>query len=180
MNMWEIGIVGVLLYFLYVIFKPRGKDYYKEEKQNNKTREKLSRDMLMSMRLREKNQWSEQSDNLKFTTYSKVVGVTFENNDGTSRQKNIKKYIKEGNELFFEAYKYEDSIVLGLLAKKGNFSTQIGVIHSKLAKEILDLPLDSQIEIRVKNITGGTKEKQTLGVNIEIFSSHEIDRDTYI
>jgi hypothetical protein len=116
----------------------------------------------------------EVSDSFPYSIYSKVVGVSFNNNDGTSRQENIKKYLSVGDELHIKGYNYNGNPAIALLAKEGKMNTQVGNLSAELVEDIMELPEDMEILIVVKNITGGTPFKPTIGVNIEIFSTNRI------
>jgi len=109
-----------------------------------------------------------------FSFYSKVVGVTYDNDDGSSRQENIKKYLSVGDELHIKVYSYKGEPAIALLAKEGRIDTQVGHLSAELASEIVSLPDDAEVAVVVKDITGGTKNKLTFGVNVEILSTHKI------
>jgi len=113
-------------------------------------------------------------ERLTSSLYSKVVGVTFKNDDGSSRQNNIKKYVKEGNELYVKGYNYKGKSAVAILAKENKMNTQIGNLSAELVKDLSYLPADTEFMIIAKNITGGTTDKKTVGVNIEILSSRRI------
>lgn len=112
--------------------------------------------------------------NYPYSIFSKVVGVSFDNDDGSSRQKNIIKYIKEDDELFLKGYKYNGKAAIAVYAKENQPSTQIGNISSDLTIDILELSPSTDIELRVKNVTGGTQGKEYYGVNIEIFTTEKL------
>ena len=107
--------------------------------------------------------------------HSKVVGVTFKNKDGSSRQKNIKRYVTDDMELHFKGYQYKPGQpAIAILAKENDFSTQIDNISAELVETILNSGDDTEMKIVCVNVTGGTPDKPTLGVNIEIRTSEEL------
>lgn len=94
--------------------------------------------------------------------HSKVVGVTFNNDDGTSRQKNIAN-IKENDELKLIPYEYNPGEeALGVFHN----NKQIGNVNADLCYEIIDKVRDNEIIIVIANPTGGNKK--TYGCNFTI------------
>lgn len=173
--MFEALVAAIAIYFLYVILKPK-KHYDTAEKSNKKynhTSKNLSREELKRAALRREHEWTPQKE-LSYSIYSKVVGTSFKNDDGSSRQEYIKQKLKAGDELFLKAYNYKGNPALALYAEENNKNSQIGHISSSLTERIVQLPEDTMIEIRVRDITGGTTEKKTFGVNIEILTSRKI------
>lgn len=108
---------------------------------------------------------------------SKVFGVTFANDDGSDRQRIIREHCRPGVSL---AVVHEpnnphspDGTALGLWvpAITGSQSRmmKIGHIRDGLSGDILDY-LDEGLvaKVRILEVTGGTKDKPSLGVSIEI------------
>lgn len=103
------------------------------------------------------------TQNVERDFYSKVVGVTFGNDDGTSRQEYIKK-LKPGQELIFKPVptpEYPDAI--GVFTLKGK---QIGHVKADLATELKERYPDNYMNVTVSEVTGGGGK--TYGCNIHI------------
>lgn len=84
--------------------------------------------------------------------HTKVVGVTFNNDDGTSRQ-NIIKNCKAGEDIIFKPVptnEYPDAI--GVFNKKGQ---QLGHLSQGVAAEIKNKYGYNPMSVTVSNITGG-------------------------
>lgn len=84
--------------------------------------------------------------------YTKVVGVTFNNDDGTSRQ-NIIKNCKAGEDIIFKPLpteQYPDAI--GVFNKSGQ---QLGHLSQGVAAEIKNKYGYNPMSVTVSNITGG-------------------------
>lgn len=100
--------------------------------------------------------------------HGKVVGVTFDNSDGTSRQALIKKHCRAGMaiELRPEPNNPADPNAVGVWLPAG----QIGYIEGgRLAGDLSDhLRAGNKITVEVSNVTGGTSKRPTFGVNIFI------------
>jgi hypothetical protein len=96
--------------------------------------------------------------------YSKVSGVTYPNDDGSDRQKIIKKNCKPGMPLILQYEpdnKYDkNAIAIFIEVKAKRF--QIGYVSSAAAR---DLRIE-RYTVTIKEITGGTRDQKTLGVNI--------------
>ncbi len=138
-NTVAIGIIAVIVFLSFVY-----KGYSKAG--NNKKNEDDDEDYLEEMR-------------------TKIVGVTNTNDDGTSRQENIKKYVKKGMKLYPYVTTYNNNDAIEVYAKKDDKSTMIGYLRQSIANEIGYLG-DDDIDITVLSVTGGTKKKPTLGVNV--------------
>jgi hypothetical protein len=98
--------------------------------------------------------------------YSSIAGVSFDNDDSTSRQKIIADSVRPGMRLrlCFENDNTFDNNAVALLTPAGQ---QVGHLHRHLAIEVRDwVSHGFKIVIRVKEVTGGTPEKPTRGVNI--------------
>lgn len=101
--------------------------------------------------------------------HSKVAGVTYNNEDGDSRQKIIKKYCKAGDELELirEPDNEHSPTAIGVWLKKP--SLKIGYVRSAsdLSKRLSEhLNRGRTIRCKVSNVTGGQDDKETLGVNM--------------
>ena len=97
---------------------------------------------------------------------SSVVGVSFDNDDGTSRQDNIKRYCSAGEQLQLvrEPDNVRDSNAIAVLCK----GRKIGHLRTELGERYADEIDNEEIEMTasVLEVTGGSSDKQTLGVNI--------------
>ncbi len=92
--------------------------------------------------------------------YTKVVGVTYDNDDGTNRQDNIELLeVNDDLELTETEYKDEPAYIV-----EGAYG-QIGFLKKELAAELYE---DSYLyhDAKVKSITGGGDK--SYGCNIEI------------
>lgn len=98
---------------------------------------------------------------------SKVAGVSHKNEDGSLRQNHIKKcFIGEKLILLPDPDNQYDPWAIKVL---NSSNKQIGFIESRLAKDVWrHLDNGNKVEVIVKEVTGGSKEKPTRGVNIEI------------
>lgn len=98
---------------------------------------------------------------------TKVVGVTFGNDNGTSRQAIIKT-LKHGDVLVAKPVptpEYPDAI--GVFTKRGK---QIGHLSASVAAEISrDYP-NNPIKVTVNNITGGGDHNYGCNINVVIYS----------
>lgn len=111
---------------------------------------------------------------LSFMTYelpfkkikTKVVGVSFKNDNGTSRQKYISKsFVGEKIHIIHKPIKGHPNA----LAVYNSRHCQIGHLSSELASEVVkDMNKDYIVLGKITSITGGEKEKPTLGCNIEL------------
>ena len=108
--------------------------------------------------------------------YSKVVGVAFENPDGSSRQQYIKDYCFSSQPLILkrEPNNRYDKNAVGVWIKRKVFlffesEIQIGYLSAELAEDIAEC-MDSggTVEACISEITGGTAEHPTIGVKISI------------
>lgn len=110
--------------------------------------------------------------------FTKVVGVTFENDDGYNRQEIIRQHCKPGDDLAMAAEPnnpHADHAVAIYVVKRGWFGGvkqyQIGYLSddSGAAQQVFDHAMaGGAAAAEIKNVTGGTRDKPTLGVNIEI------------
>ena len=103
--------------------------------------------------------------------HSKIAGVTYTNIDGSSRQDIIRRYCRVGQELIMmpDISNPVDKNALGLWIQGPHHLLKLGYISSELLNQMReDIRAKSKIRITISNITGGTKEKPTLGVNIQV------------
>lgn len=100
------------------------------------------------------------------TIKTKIVGVTYRNDDGSFRQKVLSK-CKKGDELFIinkpiKNYRHA-------MAVFNQKMQQLGHIEDELAKELYELfNKDKVFLTRVIGIHGCTHDKPTIGCSIEI------------
>ena len=97
------------------------------------------------------------------TIYSKLAGVTRQNMDGSDRQEIIDSLAFNGQQLILlrepNQYSYNN---IGVYV-----AYQIGYIIPELADELAPLIDEGvPIEAQITDITGGTEEKPTQGVNV--------------
>lgn len=97
------------------------------------------------------------------TIYSKLAGVTRLNPDGSDRQEIIEALTYNGQPLFLlrepNQYSYNN---IGVY-----IAFQIGYVNPELADELAPLIDEGvPIEAQITDITGGTEDKPTQGVNV--------------
>jgi len=97
------------------------------------------------------------------TIYSKLAGVTRLNPDGPDRQEIIEALTYNGQPLFLlrepNQYSYDN---IGVY-----IAFQIGYVNPELADELAPLIDEGvPIEAQITDITGGTEDKPTQGVNV--------------
>lgn len=98
---------------------------------------------------------------------SKVVGVTFGNDDGTSRQEIIKA-CNPGDDLILKPVpttEYPDAI--GVFTKSGK---QLGHINAELAAELKSDYPNNPMSVTVNKITGGGDKTYGCNIHIIIYS----------
>jgi len=99
--------------------------------------------------------------------FSKIVGVTKQNPDGTSRQELLKN-CKAGVQLQI-VREPENPVDEKAIAVKLSDGQQLGYLTSELADELAPkIDRGLTFEAMVAEITGGTKDKPPLGCNIKI------------
>ncbi len=99
--------------------------------------------------------------------FSSVAGVSKKNVDGTKRQDIINK-LRNGEKLILEpeSDNPHDKNAVKVLTTSGK---QIGYLNQSLAYDISPkLKYGDKVNVSIKEITGGTKDKPTLGVNIQV------------
>jgi len=98
------------------------------------------------------------------TIYSKLSGVTHHNADGTSRQDVIAELCYQGQPLLLirEPNQYSPDNIGVYVAY------QVGYVNPELARELAHLiDVGIPVEARITDITGGSEDKPTRGVNVE-------------
>ena len=106
--------------------------------------------------------------------HSKVVGVTAKNSNGQSRQSYIRRFCKPGMKvtLIREPNNEYDNNAVGVWIKARSFifftaDVQIGYLNADIAPEIArHMDRGNKMFCEITEVTGGTHDKQTLGVNI--------------
>lgn len=96
---------------------------------------------------------------------TKIVGVTFKNEDGTSRQEVIES-CSEGDALSLEHYYYKDEDAFKVTNVYGE---ALGNLKKELTEKLValyDVGTIEAADVEILNITG--EDKGTLGVNIKI------------
>jgi len=105
--------------------------------------------------------------------YTKVVGVTANNNDGYSRQNLIRRFVKPGDVLFLirekdNSYDSNAIAVHVVPIETIDQDDQIGYLSREVAAELAPkMDRGDRITCITKNKTGGRNEKN-FGVNVEI------------
>ncbi|MEP1033048.1 HIRAN domain-containing protein [Ekhidna sp.] len=99
-----------------------------------------------------------------FVYDTKVVGVSKDNQDGSSRQEIIKQEVREDDKLSLEAEPDNpyDANAIKVLSKEGN---QIGYLNKEMAETILPaLKNEAEIHVTAKWVNG----EKMLGVGLRI------------
>lgn len=103
---------------------------------------------------------------------SKVAGVSHLNDDGSSRQRAIKKHCRAGGELSAipETNRRAAGGIAVALWTPGLWGrSQVGYIQDDLASDVIrHLRAGGTAHVRILEVTGGTWGKLTRGVNFEI------------
>lgn len=98
--------------------------------------------------------------------HSKVVGVTFGNDDGTSRQAYIEK-LKPGDELILKPMPTPDyPNAIGVFTVGGK---QIGYVKDELAVALVNEYPKNLMQVTVANITGGGDKNYGCNIHIVIY-----------
>ena len=98
------------------------------------------------------------------TIIVEVVGESFNNNDGTSRQEIIEKYVNEGEAANLRFYTYKGDMACAVSADEG----QIGHLPKEKAKEIYDMVADgADIGAGIHSV-GISNESGLYGVSLYI------------
>ena len=96
--------------------------------------------------------------------HTKVVGVSFNNKDGSSRQ-DIIKSCRSGEEIYLKptpSKEFPDAI--GVFTKAGK---QLGFVNADLAKDLKEKYPTNPMSCAISDIHGGEDDKK-LGVNLHI------------
>lgn len=102
------------------------------------------------------------------TFFSKVVGVTRENDDGSNRQEIIQEELKNGDMLFLNREPDNPYDRNAIAVVTSDFEKKIGYINSDLASRLAPLmDRGSFIDCYIAEITGGGPG-QSYGVNIKL------------
>lgn len=103
-----------------------------------------------------------------FVYDSKVVGVSQQNDDGSSRQEIIKREVLEDDKLSLEAEPENpyDSNAVKVLSKFGN---QVGYLKKELAEKVKPA-LVNETDIRVKASWVNGEKMMGVGLRIELVS----------
>ena len=99
---------------------------------------------------------------------SKVVGVTFGNADGSSRQEIIKS-CKSGDDLIFKPVptaEYPDAV--GVFTKTGK---QLGHLNAELAAELKNRYPNNPMSVTINDITGGGEKNYGCNIHIVIYAT---------
>ena len=110
------------------------------------------------------------------TFYSKLAGVSARNPDGFERQRLIRSFCKPGMPLIFrrEPDNPYDKNAIGVWIKTRVFffftkEIQMGYLNLDVAKELSKLmDRGGSVSGYISEVTGGTRDKENLGVNIFI------------
>ncbi|RMG98279.1 MAG: hypothetical protein D6706_07435 [Chloroflexi bacterium] len=115
-------------------------------------------------------------DRKPYEIKTKIAGVSFDNDDGSSRQEIIRRRVRSGQtlRLIREPGNKYDRNAIGVWVEwkrplLGMKRAQVGHIGSHISAEIAPL-IDAgwTAEATVMSITGGTRRKNARGVNIKI------------
>ena len=105
---------------------------------------------------------------------SKIAGTSHKNDDGTDRQELIRKHCRKGSELILirePDNPYSDDAI-GIWIRSGDFfkqNYQIGYVTSYAARDLAYyMDRGGKVKAIIKEITGGTRSKPSLGINIQI------------
>lgn len=99
--------------------------------------------------------------------HTKVVGVTFENEDGSDRQEIIAQCtLLEKLRLEYDENHRKHPKAIRVHRENGD---QLGYLNSELAEEILQkAKMGYAFLVQIKNLTGGIEDAENLGVNLII------------
>lgn len=99
--------------------------------------------------------------------HTKVVGVTFKNDDGSDRQKIISK-CKVGQDIIFKptpTREYPEAI--GVFTTKGK---QLGFLSADLAHDLIHNYPNNPMQVTIADITGGNGNNYGCNLHIHIFA----------
>lgn len=114
--------------------------------------------------------------NLKNNISSKIVGVTYDDpRSGLNRQKIIRTFVKPGSQLearLESDNEFDPNAVALWFSKRVLFQKSeyhLGYMTKTINERMAGLLREGRkLDIRVKELTGGTKEEPSIGVNIVI------------
>jgi hypothetical protein len=109
--------------------------------------------------------------------HSKVVGVTRQNHDGSDRQE-IARHCRAGERLALrrEPDNAQDANAVAVFRENGD---QVGYLSAAVAEQLAPLlDADAPVTAEVSEVTGGTPDRPTYGVNIRIHDEADVDRAT--
>ena len=112
------------------------------------------------------------------TFYTKIAGVSYPNDDGSSRQKIIKNCII-GEALFLEHAPFPGHPEATKVLDEDR--QQLGWLKTNVAHEYsILLEEGKKVVARVANLTGGTRDRETIGCNIEIIVYDDSDNVKFV
>ncbi|MBQ8965886.1 hypothetical protein [Ruminococcus sp.] len=97
--------------------------------------------------------------------HTKVAGVTFKNDDGSDRQKIVKK-CKEGQAVYFRPVPTEEHPkAIGVFTSGGK---QLGHVSSSIADDLIFLYPNNPAKVTIANITGGNGKNYGCNLFVQI------------
>lgn len=139
--------------------------------EQNRLAEQARMDQELQRKILADQRWEEaQAAQAKFletnelvrTFYTKVAGVTFRNNDGSSRQENLS-YCISGGDVTFEHYTYKGEPAYAVYCG----GLQIGNLPADIARDLYDLPDTYTFFGEISEVTGG-EDGLKYGCNLQI------------
>lgn len=100
--------------------------------------------------------------------HTKVVGVTFKNDDGTNRQKIISGCVP-GQDIIFRptpTKKYPEAI--GVFTTKGK---QLGNVNAELASDLIHKYPNNKMKVTISDITGGGDKNYGCNLHVVIYKA---------
>jgi hypothetical protein len=108
----------------------------------------------------------DDQDDEVYSMFFDVVGESFKNDDGTSRQEIIEKYARESEPVHLKFYNYKGSMACAVFLDD-EFKKQIGHIAKDEVEDVYELATGGlTIDPRIYSV--GTGPKGLYGVQIEI------------
>lgn len=158
---WAVAVLIPLL-ALGVLFTVFAVMAYRQEHPKTKVKKEKSKPQAAAP-IDETNSSTDPSWKIERDYYTKVRGVTFGNDDGSSRQSAISRCKKGDEVVLLQLTDGEYEGAIGVFTKDGE---QLGFLSSERASEIRPYS-DYPMKITISNITGGNGEK-TFGCNLHI------------
>lgn len=145
---WVWWIVGIVAVFAFVAYRSGRKTRRAEEERSQKH---VGRQVVSEF-------------------HTKIAGVTFDNEDGQSRRRIIKRRCSVGDMLAVAAQDDNQhdpfAVAIYVVSTWGGF-TQIGYLNRERAPDVHEhLSSGGDVSVKVTDITGGTGAKKALGVNV--------------